>query len=50
MADEIRFVVTAIIRNSLFSPSCDKRPLFVGRNIFNPLLFNFPSPPPHILK
>ena len=45
MADEIRFVVTVIIRNSLFCPPCDKPPLFMGRNIFTPLLLKLPFPP-----
>ena len=50
MADEIRFVVTAIIKNSVFSPSCDKLPLFMGRNTFTPFLFKLPSPPPIFLN
>ena len=49
MADEIRFVVTVIIRNSLFCPPCDKPPLFMGRNIFTPLLLKLSFPPAPII-
>ena len=51
MADEIRFVVTVIIRNSLFCPPCGKPPPpFHGKKYIYPPLIKASLPPcPYIL-
>ena len=51
MADEMRFVVTVIIRNSLFCPPCDKPRPFHGKKYIYPPLIKASLPPcPYILK